>query len=588
MLHRPRVLDYLHVQSLALLDDVTVEFDPRMNVLTGETGAGKSLIIDALSLLRGGRAQVEVVRDGADAAKIVAQFVVGDSVGRIAAALGDAGIETGEDENLVIERVVSRTGRSRSRLQAQLTTQTVLRSVGERLVDICSQHEHHSLTHVSRHIELLDAFAGIEAQVGNYAQTYAEWVAATRAVREVEEQAAARLQRMDYLRFQLEELDRVDVQAGEYDDLRRRVDLLRDARTWIAFAREAREMLYEADDAIASRLAGLSERATKGADDSPLLAEMGGQLESAQIACEEAAAAASRFAAQFEVDSDDLEALEERLHELDHLRRKHGCEVDELPGKRDAMQTALVELETAEDRASVLEARRKQLEAQCRELAAELSTGRAQAADDFARAVEERLAALHMPKARVEAGLAVGDKLGPRGLDHVEFMFSANEGESLAPLSKVASGGELSRVLLALKGVLATGDRVATYVFDEVDSGVGGAVAESIGRELWRAATDRQVLCVTHLPQIAAFAQAHFRVEKASHGGRTRTKVVRLNDTERVEELARMLAGSRVTARAREHAAELLAQAQAKPRSRHRGRRSATGASRPKTVRSVS
>lgn len=584
VLHRLSVLDYLHVQSLALLDDVTVEFDPRMNVLTGETGAGKSLIIDALSLLRGARSAVDIVRDGADAAKIVAQFALGDQAARIVETLDEAGIEAGADENLVIERVVSRLGRGRSRLLAQLTTLAVLRNVGERLVDICSQHEHHSLTHVARHVELLDAFAGIEGPVAAYGELYAAWREAGRAVREISEQAAARLQRIDYLRFQLDELERVDVREGEYDELRRRVELLRNARTWIAFARDAREMLYEADDAIASRLASLFERATKGADDSPLLAEMGGQLESAQLACEEAAAAASRLADQFDVDGEELEAFEERLFELDRLRRKHGCDVDELPGKRDAMQAALHELETAEDRAAELTKRRDDLATKCRHSAGELTRRRTQAAVEFARAVEQRLAALHMPSARIEAEITANDEFGPVGLDHVEFMFSANEGEPLAALSKVASGGELSRVLLALKGVLATGDRVATYVFDEVDAGVGGAVAESIGRELWRAAADRQVLCVTHLPQIAAFAHAHFRVEKYSEGGRTRTTVVRLDDDQRVEELARMLAGSRVTARAREHAAELLAQAQATGRCKTRG----SGGARGRTARPVS
>ncbi len=549
-----------------------------MNVLTGETGAGKSLIIDALSLLRGGRAQSELVREGADVAHVQAQFGLSGSTGAaVVAFLKEHGIEGDGDEGLVVERVVSRQGRGRSRLQAELTTQAMLRAVGERLVDICSQHEHHSLTHVKRHIELLDSYAKLDAELARYAETYGEWRKLSSELEELRERTGERFQRIDYLRFQLEELDRLEPQVGEYQQLRGRVELLRNGRDWISFASEAQHSLYEADDAIAGRLAGLLERANRGSEDSPLLAEMAGQLESAQIACEEAAAAAARLSQEFDVDGAELEGLEARLDELDRLRHKHACSVDELPQRRDVMHATLQQLENVEERAAELASLEAGAQQRCRGLARGLHQGRLDAATAFAGAVETRLAALHIPNARIRAQIEfeASGELGPRGGDRVEFMFSANEGESLGPLSKVASGGELSRVLLALKGVLATGDHVATYVFDEVDAGVGGAVAEAIGRELSRAAADRQVLCITHLPQIAAFAQAHFRVEKCSEGGRTRTRVVRLDDRARVEELARMMAGARVTPRAREHAAELLSGARRKHRGTKR-RRSAT------------
>jgi len=567
------VLSYLHIRGLALLDDVALELGRGMNVLTGETGAGKSIIVDALALLRGARGRAELVRQGADSARVEAQFDLDvPAQGRIASVLAELEAEGGEA--LVLERVVGRSGRGRSAVQSILTTQGVLERVGEQLIDICSQHEHHSLTHVARHLDLLDAFAVLEADVVRYGAAYEKWQAAVTAEADLRRRAAEGAARAEFLRYQIEELERVDPQPGELAALRARITLLRDGQRWAAFARQAHDALYEADDAIAGRLAALLDEARRGADSSSLLAEIQEQLAAAQVACEEAAAAASRFASELSFEPGELELAEERIHDLESLRRKHGGELDEMPDKLEAMRSELSEVENADEHLAALAERVRELHAACADMAESLHKRRVDAATGLARAVEAELEALHIPRARLEAKverLPAGG-LGPRGADRVEFLFTANPGEPLAPLTKVASGGELSRVLLAVKGVLATGDHVTTYVFDEVDAGVGGAVAEAIGRRLHAASQRRQVLCITHLPQIAAFADAHFRVEKHTKDGRTITRVVRLSEEARVEEIARMLGGSRVTGTAREHASELVAEAQRASRKPARGK----------------
>jgi DNA repair protein RecN (Recombination protein N) len=605
------VLDYLRVRGLALLDDVALEFEPGMNVLTGETGAGKSIIVDALTMLRGSRARAELVRDGEDAARVEAQFTVRGPIGRqLRPILERLSVEL-EDETLVLERHLRRSARGRIAIQSNLSTLASLAEIGSELVEICSQHEHHSLTHVAHHLELLDAFAELdtkpapaESLLADYAQHYQRWRALAERIADIRERETERLQRADYLRFQIEELERVSPEAGEHDQLRTRLAVLRRTHELAGFAAAAQAQLYDNDDAIASQLAVLLDRARRLPPGIAALVDLGEQLDAAKIACEEAASAAARLVDELEVGPGELELAQERLHELERLRRKHGCEVDELLARLDLMRDELASLDSTEGELGMLEQREAELWRACSERADQLHDARVAAAEGLARAIESELEALHIPTARLAVELHpldstgptgeardAGDteqpdrtKLGPRGRDRAELRFSANPGEPLAPLSKVASGGELSRVLLAVKSVLSTQQRVSTYVFDEVDAGVGGAVAESIGLRLRRAASSNQVLCITHLPQIAAYADAHFRVHKQVLDGRTVTRVERLDDDARIEELARMLGGKKVTRSAREHARELIEQARKSSKStklaRPKPRRGAAAARR--------
>ncbi|MGB1275111.1 MAG: DNA repair protein RecN, partial [Nannocystaceae bacterium] len=494
------MLTYLRIRGLALIDDVSLEFGQGMTVLTGETGAGKSIIVDALGLLRGARGRSGLVRNGETKARVEAQFeLTTHTRARAHNLLCELGLNAdgpdGPDgpDGLLLARVVNRGGRGRCFVQSGLSTVGILEQFGEHLIDICSQHEYHSLTHVGRHIELLDAYASIDAEVSTYRGAFLQWQQACQDLETLRASAAQGAARADYLRFQLEELERIQPEPGEYADLRARISLMRNSHKWLAFARTAHDVLYESDDAITGRLSSLLDEASRGRDESQVLSELSEQLIAAQVACEEAAAAAVKFASEIEVDPGEFEQAEERLHDLEGLRRKHGVEPDTLADRIEEMREELDTLDHADEHLAALEARETELRGHCESLAGELRKARQQACTKLSHAIETELAALHMPHARIEVAQGPRQELGPRGLDTVEFLFSANTGEPVAPLTKVASGGELSRVLLAIKGVLATGDHVTTYVFDEVDSGVGGAVAESIGRRLSRASTGRQV-----------------------------------------------------------------------------------------------
>jgi DNA repair protein RecN (Recombination protein N) len=557
------MLSYLRIRGLALLEDVTIELGSGLNVLTGETGAGKSIIVDALTLLRGSRVRTDLVRTGKDAATVDAEFELSEDLkSQVINLLSEHGVaETSDEGGLVIQRSVARTGRGRTFINAQLTTLDVLSNLGELLVDICSQHEHHSLTQVGRHIELLDGFIGAELPLAQYNAAYLAYRELLAEKERLVEKAKATTEHREFLRFQLDELERVSPRPGEFEELEKKLVLLRDAQRWAELGRDAEQWLYEADDSVVERLGRLLDRARRGAEQSPRLTEFADQLETAQAACDDALRIIQRFLSELELEPGVLEQAEERFYELSSLRRKHGATGIDLPAKLEGLRRELDELEHVGQTLSELDSRVEQAKRKALDLASILREKRRTAARQLATALQKELATLHMPLARFEAKLDAlsEDQLGPRGFDRVEFLLSANPGEDLAPLTKVASGGELSRVLLAVRGVLSgSAGGVATYIFDEVDAGVGGAIAASIGQRLAHAADKSQVLCITHLPQIAAYGDHHFHVEKQVEQDRTITLVRQLTDEQRVDEIARMLGGARITESAREHARQLI------------------------------
>lgn len=555
------MLDYLRIEGLALIDELSLELSSGMNVLTGETGAGKSIIVDALTLLRGARGRTDLVREGRSHAQVQAQFVLPKIDEQLEAILSESEVEL-EEQALVVTRRLGKNGRGRSHLQGRLTTLVGLASISTVLMDICSQHEHHSLTHVSRHIELVDSYAKLGPGLEAYQAAYAQLKAKEQEIETLRAQAQDRGQRLDFLRFLLDELEGASLDEEGYEAAKERRDLLRGAQQWAQFARDCKYTLYEADDSAWGKLASLIDRCERAsATPPPALEALVEQLRSACAAIEEANRQGDRLARELDTQPGELEELEEEISALDHLQRKHACDLGALLQKRDDMREELDTLMHADDRIEELSVELERLRKEAMVLAQSLHQSRRSAAQRLAKAVEAELHALHMPNARFNLHFAELDsppQLGPRGIDTLEFVFSANPGEAMAPLHKVASGGELSRVLLAVKGVLSTGDRVVTYVFDEVDTGVGGAVAEAIGQRLAKTSQERQVLCVTHLPQIAAFADQHFFVEKHREKDRTVTRVRTLSMAERVEELARMIAGAKLTQSARDHAKALL------------------------------
>ena len=568
------MLAQLSIQNVVLIEELVLELGPGFSVITGETGAGKSILVHALSLVFGGRVRPEVLRAGADEAQVEALFEIPPR-SRAIARLDAAGIRC--DRELVVRRVVQATGsgeqrevRSRAYVNGRLCTAAQLAEIASDLCDIASQHESVSLTDPATHVEYLDAFAALQKDRERVAE---EVDSLTQVVRELDALTGAELtraEREDFLRWQLHEIDELAPQPGEETDLAQELERLRHADKLLATTQRAADALYDGPGALCDTLAKLATDMEQGAAIDPSLASHVRTLQVARSELADAARALARYAESVEVSPARLAEVEERLSRLQKILRKHGPTTRDVGVRRSALASELETLSSASDRVAELLAERARRFARAESAARALSRKRREAADTLGAAIGAELAQLGMGKARVvvevTAAAATADALtidGARltrtGIDHVEFLIAPNRGEEPRPLRRIASGGELSRSLLALKRVLADKGPAGTYVFDEVDAGVSGAIAEVIGRAIGDIARHRQVVCITHLPQIAALGDAHFVVDKSESGGRTRARVRKLSASERVEEIARMIGGIKVGAAARHAAAELLA-----------------------------
>lgn len=574
------MLAHLRITGFALLDDVEVELGPGLNVLTGETGAGKSLVVDAVALLRGGRSSSEVVRSGADEASIEALFSLepGSPPRRLLdERLAAAGLAANE-EDLLIRRVVGRSGRGRVYVNGSLSTVSMLEKLVGELIDLAGQQEHQTLTDPSRHLAILDAYGVSPAARRRAAEAYAALARAARQLDEASLDERSRAEKEDYLRFQLDELEAASLEAGEDDRLNEERARLRHAERLHGVARRGEEALYARDRAIVGELGALAKELDEASRIDPQLAAVARQMSEAKAVLEDAAEALRRYADSTRADPERLVAVEERLHLIGRLLRKHGGDVTEVLERQTAIARELDALAHQEARRDAALAQLQACRRDALTAARAVTEERRGAAGALGRDASRALAELGMDDAKLEVHVAErsareGDDLSfvlenkrfsETGWDRVELLLAANPGEEARPLARVASGGELSRIMLALKRVLARCDLVSTYVFDEVDSGIGGAVADVVGRLLKDVSREKQVLCVTHLPQIAAYADAHFSVEKRTTGGRTSTVITPLAQGPRVEELARMVGGAKVTPKARAHAEDLIARARAR------------------------
>jgi len=556
------VLRHLRVTNFAILSDVSVELGEGMNVLTGETGAGKSLIVEAVNLLRGGRASADIPRAGADEAVVEAVFEVpADLKPRVRGVLDGAGLPLHFDDDsaddVVVRRVIQRGGRSRTYVNGALTTAARLAELGALLVDLSGQHQHQGLVNADRHREIVDLFAG--APLAPMEEAWEALRAIDAQIEELGGDERARAERADYLRFQLDELDGASLAAGEDERLEAERARLAAVDQLEAGARASDELLYSGDDSAVDRIAAALREIERLARIDATLEPCGRQLAEARTLVEDAASQLRHYADRLEGDPARLAWVQDRLALIARLCRKHGVALGEILVRVGDLRVELDGLDRRDERLAELTAARRAAEARAHAAARTLSEIRTKAALRLEREVGAALAELGMAAARLQV-VVEPRPLGPAGADRVELMLASNKGEDTKPLARVASGGELSRIMLALKLVLRRADEVATYVFDEVDTGVGGATASAVGAQIRAVADHRQVLCVTHLPQIAAFASHHFHVEKSEVAGRTETQVHRLAAAARKDELARML-GGHATAKARAHAAELLAEA---------------------------
>jgi DNA repair protein RecN (Recombination protein N) len=567
------VLRELRIRNLAVIESLTVPFGPGLNILTGETGAGKSILIDALTLLLGERAQpAETIRAGAETATIEAVFDAPAS-SPVSAVLKEHGIAL-EDDRLLVRRELVRGGRGRVFLNDTNTTLALLEKLGEALVEVHGQHEHQALLRPTRHLDLLDAFAGLGILRERLRQRHDEWRSASAELDALRASARDQVARTAQYRESIAEIDAARLRIGEEEEQREERRRLMNAERLAEGATSAYRELYE-DPASAvdraGRAATLLRELTRL---DPSIQPTIQALDTALVQLDETARALRAYRDGVVFDPPRLEAIERRLDEIGRLKRKYGESVDSILTLRARLDSDLSNLARAGEDEGRLAERVDRLRTDLITRATDLAERRDQAVAKLEASVVAELAALDLEAAvfrvrlgREQAGpgdLSVGPqawRLGPRGVDQAEFLFSGNAGEEARPLGRIASGGELSRTMLALKVVLAATDAVPVLVFDEVDAGIGGRTADTVGKKLREVARTRQVLCVTHLPQIAAYADQHFRVEKREGRGRTATTVVALVRGDRVREVARMLGGESVTNTSLQHARELITQA---------------------------
>ena len=557
------MLSALRVSRFAVIEELEVGFGKGLTVLTGETGAGKSILVDALGLLLGGRADPEVIRAGSEEASVEALLVRTEPLARRLEELGlpDLG------EEVSVRRVIHRAGRGKAYVNGALVTVGVLAGLMRGLIDLAGQHEQVHLYEPTVQRRLLDSFGETEEALDAYRAAFArisEVDAALASLGGDERQVA---QRLDFLRYQVEELELLDPKPDEEPTLEAERRRLGAAEKLARATQEGLELLT-ADEGAQDRLGRVRRLFDEASRIDPKAREVLVPLETALAELEEAGARAQRYLSSLEADPARLGELEERLESLRRLARKHGVPIAELAARRGQLEEERQRLEHRSEEVERLSAERASAEAVAWDQAAALRERRKLAAVKLSRLVQEGLSGLALKNARFEVGVRIGEALKGDGVDEIDFLFSANPGEPLRPLSKVASGGEASRLLLALKRGLAAVDECACYVLDEADSGVSGAAADVVGRLIQEIAARRQVLCITHLPQVAAYADAHLMVRKRVEGERAFSEVVPLSESgARTRELARMLSGMKVTREAI-GAAEALVRAARRARPR--------------------
>ena len=538
------MLRFLSIRNLAVIDRLELEFEPGLNVLTGETGAGKSILVGAVGLLVGGRASAELVRTGEDQAAIEAVF------------------EDPDGRELMVRRdISSQSGRSRAFMNGALVTSAALRDAAAQLVDLHGQHEHQVLLDPASHLDLLDAFAGLEAERERVGEAFARIQALTSERDRLAADLREKTRREEYLQFQLTEIRRAAPKPGEDEELSTSRQVLANAERLQRLCAEAYTGLYEGDGAALPALAAVWKRVGELASIDPQFQTYVSARDPVKSQLEDLAFFLRSYSAGIDASPARLQEVEDRLAVLERLKKKHGPTLQDVIATEAALARELHSLAHSGERASELDAELEIARTAYLRLAEALSSKRRAAATTFSARLVASLADLAMTRTRCEvrfAGSRGPDSWSARGMDEAEFYISPNPGEDLRPLARIASGGELSRLMLALKTLASTDAPGKTLIFDEVDSGIGGTVADIVGARLRELAGECQVLCITHLPQIAAYGGTHYRIEKALKGGRTITSVSRLGVRDREEELARMIAGAEVSASVRASAREML------------------------------
>jgi DNA repair protein RecN (Recombination protein N) len=538
------MLRFLGVRNLAVIDRLEVEFEPGLNVLTGETGAGKTVLVGAIDLIVGGRASSDLVRTGEDLATVQAVF------------------EGPDGTEVIVRRELSSQGRSRAFIDDALTTTAALRELGSRHVDLHGQHEHQALLDPGEHIALVDAFAGHERERDQVASGFDAWRDVATALERTQLSEREKRARIEIASFQLQEIERVAPEGDEDETLAADRLMLRNADRVGRLCQEAYAAVYDGEHSALTSLVTAWKRIGELADIDPRFAPYVAQRDEVKPQLEDLAHFLRSYVAGIDASPDRLQSVEDRLAALERLKKKHGPSLGDVLTKRDALKAELVALESGEEQSRALAARAEAAAAAFLTRARELSAARQTAAKALGRALADALGDLAMPKSRADVRVTVHPEpeyWSRNGIDHVEFFLSPNPGEDVRPLARIASGGELSRVMLALRTLATPDEPGRSLVFDEVDAGIGGAAADAVGARLQMLGRRYQVFCITHLAQIAARGGTHFQIAKGVRAGRTITTVTRLDQPGREAEIARMIAGEKISDQVLASARELLA-----------------------------
>ena len=554
------MLELLHIENIAVIQEADIQFRPGFNALTGETGAGKSIVIDAMGAVLGGRTSRDLIRTGADRAFVSAEF---SQVAPDLPGLAETGTAPDEDGHLLLQRELTGDGKNLCKVSGRPVTVAQLRRIGEELLNIHGQHDGQQLLDEEQHLSYLDRFGRTEAPLGRYQAAYGTMAGLQAKIRALQMDEAEKARRMDSLRFQIDELERAQLVPGEEESLTERRDLLRNGEKYLSALSGADYCLNGGEEGggAVSALRDAEEAVAGIRTLSDDMGELYKRLE--QLRCEayDLAETIRDKREEFDFSPAELDAVESRSDLLYRLKKKYGATVEEMLSYLDKCRRELDDMETADDTLARLEQQLETARKAVLAAGAELTAARKVAAGELEQRIQSELRDLDMHKVRF--AIDFGEKEpGPDGCDAVRFLMSANAGEDLKPIARIASGGELARIMLALKNVLAEQESIGTLVFDEVDTGVSGRAAQKVAEKLAQVSRRKQVLCVTHLPQLAAMADTHFSVAQGDRDGRTYTRVVLLDRERRKAELARITGGSRVTEALLASAGELLDQAE--------------------------
>lgn len=551
------MLEEIQIKNFAIIDELSIKFDDGMNIFTGETGAGKSIIVDALELIVGGRPEPEMIRSGFEEAEIVAIFNI-SRLKELCKKLKE--LELFTDEELIIRRVISISGKSRAYINGRSCPVSLLKEIGSMLIDIHGQHQHQSLLRPETHIDYVDRFGGLIEQREKFSQLYFRYQQIKNEISKLREIERMKAERVDFLSFQVREIEEAKLKPDEEEKLKTEKQMFANAEKFLTLANEGYENLYSKDESVIEILNLLKKRVKDLSRIDASLVEVESMLDSCIVQLNEVVAFLQKYNEKFNFDPGRLEEIESRLELISRLKKKYGDSVDEILKRLEELKSELNSIKTAGERLKELEEEEKKIYLEMKREAEKLRKIRIEASKKLKKDIESELKELGMEKTIFNISFKETD-FGPIGTDNIEFLLSPNPGEDVKPLSMIVSGGELSRIMLALKNVLAGYSNIPVIIFDEIDAGIGGAVAEIVGKKLRDLSSKHQILCVTHLPQIACYAKSHFYVSKSEEKGRTVTRVKLLEKAERVDELARMLSGIELTKKSREYARELLERA---------------------------